>query len=204
MNKIGIISGGGALPLLIGKNLINKKYKVCFLYIKNFADPKVYENYENIQIELTSFTKILDALKKYNVEKIILVGKISRPTIKDIKFDFNTISLIKDYFLESKGDDELLKYIKNFFHNEGFPLFDWKSTCSELFANDDHLTIKKPSSQAIKNKNKGLDIFKIIGRADIGQSLIIQNQIMEIPLYEKNLIYTLITHHHLLILKNNL
>ena len=178
MINIGIISGSGPLPLLIGKNLINKKHQVCFLCIKNFTDTKIYENYDHIQIELTSLTKILEVLKKQNVEKIILVGKITRPSIKDIKFDFKTINLIKNYFLESKGDDELLKYISNFFDKEDFPLFDWKSTCRELFANDDHLTLNKPSTEAIKNKNKGLEIFKIIGRADIGQSLIIQNQII--------------------------
>ena len=178
MNKIGIISGGGPLPLLIGKNLINKKHKVCFLFIKNFTNPKIYENFENVQIELTSFSKILDALKKKKIEKIILIGKIKRPSIKDIKFDFKTFSLIKDFFLESKGDDQLLKHISNLFKKEGFSLFDWKSTCSELFANEDHLTLKKPSTEAIENKNKGLDVFKIIGRADIGQSIIIQNQII--------------------------
>ena len=115
MIKIGIISGSGPLPLLIGKNLINKNYQVCFLYIINHSNPKIYKNYENVQIELTSFSKILNALKKQNVEKIILVGKITRPAIKDIKFDLNTISLIKEYVLESKGDDELLKSISNFF-----------------------------------------------------------------------------------------
>ena len=178
MNKVGIICGGGDLPLSIGKNLINKNYQVCFLYIKNSADPKMYKNYENLEIELISFSKILNALKKQNIEKIILVGKISRPAIKDIKFDLNTIKIIKDYILESKGDDELLKTISNFFYKKGFPLFNWKPICNELFTNTNHLTLKKPTTQAIKNKNKGLDIFKIIGRVDIGQSLIIQNQLI--------------------------
>ena len=178
MNKIGIICGGGPLPLSVGKNLIDKNYQVCFLYLKNFANPKIYKDYENIEIELTSFTKILDSLKRLNVKKIILIGKITRPAINDIKFDFNTISLIKDYFLESKGDDELLKSISNFFLKKGYPLFNWKAICDELFSSKDHLTLKKPTKQAIKNKKKGLDIFNIIGRADIGQSLIVQNQLI--------------------------
>jgi len=178
MNKIGIICGGGNLPLSIGINLINKDYKVCFFCIKNFADPKIYKDFDNIEVELTSFTEILKSLKKKNINKIIMVGKISRPTIKDLKFDLNTINLIKHYLLESQGDDQLLKSISNFFLNKGFPLFDWKNECKELFSSADYLTLMKPTHNAIKNKNKGLSVFKIIGNADIGQSIVIQNQLI--------------------------
>lgn len=178
MIKIGIISGEGELPLSIGKSLIRKNYKVCFFNIKNFANPKKYKSYENIEIELNSFSKILKVLKEKNINKIIMAGKVLRPSVRDIKFDLNTISLIKEYFLESKGDDQLLKIISNFFLKKGFALFDWKKICNELFAYENHLTVTKPSKNAIMNKNKGLNIFKIIGKADIGQSLVIQNQLI--------------------------
>lgn len=107
-----------------------------------------------------------------------MAGNINRPSIKDIKFDIKTIGLIKDYLLEEKGDDSLLKLISNFFLKNGFPLFDWKNICKDLFSSDDLLTIKKPSKDALKNKTKGLELFNIIGKADIGQSLIIQNQLI--------------------------
>ena len=176
--NIGIISGSGSLPLIIGKSLINKGYNVTFFCIKGFTDFKFYKDYNNILINLTSFTKILKSLSDKKINKIILAGKIDRPSIKDIKFDFNTVSLIKDFFLESKGDDQLLKLISNFFLKNGYPLFDWKETCKELFSSEDHLTNLKPSKKALMNLKKGLNIFKIIGKADIGQSMIIQNQLI--------------------------
>jgi len=40
------------------------------------------------------------------------------------------------------------------------------------------LTLKKPSKDSISNRDKGLDIFKLIGKTDIAQSLIIQNNIV--------------------------
>lgn len=178
MNKIGIIAGGGPLPLVIGKNLLTKNYQVCFFCIKNFADTKIYLNYDFNEIELTSLTNILDSLKKNQISQIIMVGKVIRPSIKDIKFDLNTLSLIKDFFLESKGDDQLLKVISIFFKKKGYPLFDWKSVCQDLFSSRDHLTNLKPSKIAYENLKKGLNIFKIIGNADLGQSIIVQNQLI--------------------------
>ena len=178
MHKIGIISGSGDLPLLIGKCLLSKGYDVCFFHIKNFANLDIYKNYHNSQISLTSFGEIIKELKNNQIESIIMAGNIKRPSVKDIKFDLTTIKLIKNYFLESKGDDQLLKSISSFFYKNGFPLFDWKKICSELFASDNLLTLNRPSSEALKNKEKGLQIFKTIGKSDIGQSIVIQNQLI--------------------------
>ena len=178
MDRIGIIAGGGILPLLIGKNLISKNYSISFFCIKNFVNVNDYKKYDFSEVDIRSFASILSSLKSKNIDKIVMVGKVSRPSIKDIKFDLNTLSLIKDFFLESKGDDQLLKVISIFFKKKGYPLFDWKSVCQDLFASCDHLTILKPSQIAYKNLKKGLDIFKIIGKADLGQSIIIQNQLI--------------------------
>ena len=162
MNRIGIIAGQGVLPLLIGKNLISKNYSVYFFCINKYALLSDYINYNHTEIDISSFTSILRSFKDFNIDKIIMAGKISRPSIKDIKFDLKTLSLIKDFLLESKGDDQLLKTIANFFLKKGYPLFDWVNICSELFAFEDHLSKKKPSKEAYKNLNKGLEIFKII------------------------------------------
>jgi len=178
MIKIAIIAGDGQLPLLIGKNLINKHYNVIFLGIKDFANPLLFKKYNFSEISITSFSKILKKLQKEHVDQIIMVGKISRPTIRNIDFDMNTLSLIKKYFLESKGDDKLLTIISDFFLQKGFPLFDWINECPELFAQEDNLTNVKPSKEALLNCIKGLEVFKIIGKADIGQSMIIQNQLI--------------------------
>ena len=178
MTRIGIISGGGDLPLIIGNNLINKKFNICYFLIKNHAEIKKYKNFNFEEIELTSISKIFKILKKNQVNKIIMIGNVKRPSINDLKFDINTLGLIKNLLLESKGDDFLLNSISKIFLENGYPLFDWKMECEDLFVNKDYLTKIIPSKNAIKNKLKGLEIFKKIGKADIGQSLIIQNEIV--------------------------
>ena len=171
MTKIAIISGEGQLPLLIGKNLINKKFNILFICLKDFADPLLYKKFNFLEISITSFSKILKALQKEKVDEIIMVGKISRFNILDINFDLNTLGLIKKYFLESKGDDKLLITISNFFLQKGFPLFNWIEECPELIAKEDNLTKVKPNyvTEIVR---------KIIGNADIGQSMIVQNQLI--------------------------
>ena len=57
------------------------------------------------------------------INKIILTGNILRPSINDIKFDIHSLSLIKKFILEPKGDDKLLRIISNFFFDKGLSSF---------------------------------------------------------------------------------
>ena len=107
-----------------------------------------------------------------------MAGNIKRPSLKDLNFDLKTIKFIKEYALQPKGDDKLLLTIVKFFEKEGFKFMDWKNECKDLFINEEFLTSKKPSKEAKSNRKKGLSTFEIIGRADISQSIIIQNNII--------------------------
>ncbi len=64
MSKIGIISGGGKLPVLIGNNLIKKNYEVIFFVIENTFNKKIYSNLNTVEIKLNSIKKIFNILKE--------------------------------------------------------------------------------------------------------------------------------------------
>tara|TARA_B100000965_G_C19469080_1_gene703251 strand:+ start:226 stop:1044 length:819 start_codon:yes stop_codon:yes gene_type:complete len=178
MTKIGIISGGGSLPIVIGKNLINKNFKVVFFVIDDFFNSNIYKGLDVNIINLKSAKKIINSLKSRNIDNIIMAGNIVRPSITDLSFDLETFKLAKNLLLNKTGDNDLLIHIKKFFIDNGFPYFDWKIYCPELFVNKDNLTNVKPSTIAKKNLKKALSVFRTFGKLDIGQSLIIQNQIV--------------------------
>ena len=178
MSKIGIISGGGKLPIIIGENFIQSGKEVIFFCIEPFAKKNNYKKYNNVFTKLESLSKVIKLLKFYNIKKIIMAGHVQRPSLKDISFDYNTVKFIKEYALQPKGDDKLLLTIVKFFEKEGFTFINWKDKCTDLFSNNDYLTNKKPNKVNIDNLKKGLDVFKKIGRADLCQSIILQNSIV--------------------------
>ena len=178
MNNIGIIAGGGKLPIAIGSNLIKKKFKVFFFVIEEFFDTINYRGFDVTVINLKSAKKIIESLQAKNIDSIIMAGNIKRPSITDLSFDFQTFKLAKNLLLNKTGDNSLLISIKKYFMNNGFDYFDWKEYCPELFANSDDLTKLKPTRKARDNLKKALSIFKSFGEIDVGQSMIIQNQIV--------------------------
>ena len=178
MNKIGFIAGGGKLPLLIGKNLINKNFKVIFFVIEEFYNIKTYKDFNVIIINLYSVKQIIQSLESSNIKRIIMVGNVKRPSLTDLNFDYQTFKLAKNLLLTKTGDNDLLISIKKFFLENGFLFFNWKDYCPEFFTSIDNLTLAKPSKIAKKNLVKASNVFKIYGKLDIGQSIIIQNQIV--------------------------
>ena len=178
MCKTGILAGGGKLPLAIGNKLIEIGYEVEFFCIEPFALLSDYYQYKTQRIKLESLSNILTTLKKRNIKQIVMAGNVKRPSLKDIKFDLNTIKLIREFSLQDKGDNKLLSAISSLFIKNNFKILDWKNLCRDLFIQDDYITIKKPSKISLQNLTKGLIAYKLIGELDLSQSLIIQNEII--------------------------
>ena len=87
MFKIGILAGGGKLPLAIGNKLIEIGHEVEFFCIEPFAQVSDYYKYKTKKIKLESLSKILNTLKKSDVEQIVMAGNVKRPSLRDIKFE---------------------------------------------------------------------------------------------------------------------
>ena len=91
MSKIGIIAGGGKLPILIGRNLIKSGKSVVFFCVEEYAKQNDYKKYTNNFIKLKSISNILKLFKVHQIKNIVMAGNIKRPSLKDLKFDLKTI-----------------------------------------------------------------------------------------------------------------
>ena len=178
MTKIAILSGDGNLPYYIGKALTNKNFNVIFLVLNSVIDKKKYKSLNHYIIDILSIKKIIKILQQENINNIIFAGSLKRPSIKDLGFDLDTIKIAKNLLLEKKGDNDLLVSIKKYFESKGFSFFNWRKYCPELFSVENNLSKIKPSKKAILNINKAKTIYKYFKNADVGQSIIVQNQLI--------------------------
>ena len=175
MTKIGIIAGDGSLPKYIGDSLIKKNYDILYLLLNN--NNKIFLNEKFVNINILSIKNILKILESNNIKNIIFAGSIKRPSIKDIGFDFQTFLLAKNLLLEKKGDNDLLVSIKKYFESKGYIFFNWTKYCGELFSNETYLSKLKPSKKANLNLTKAKSIYEFYKKLDVGQSIVIQNQL---------------------------
>ena len=69
MNKIGLISGDGNLPMYIGKTLAKKNFDITYFLLNSIKDKRIYENEKCININIISIKKIINLLKKNKFRK---------------------------------------------------------------------------------------------------------------------------------------
>jgi DUF1009 family protein len=167
---IGIIAGDGDLPKLLVKKL-NKK-KISFIYINLQQKIILKKNFYNYNI--FEISNILKALKVNNCQKVILVGKVIRPSIHDFKFDKELIKLLPKILLNyKKGDGHLLDMVINFFKKNKITVLSSIKYLPELKA-ENFISIIKPNKQDLLDINKGVKLLNHINsKFDVGQSTII-------------------------------
>jgi DUF1009 family protein len=172
LNKVGIIAGGGNLPVQIINALQHKNQEFAIISVIKDSNIEYPANY----IDIGNVGQILDYFKSQNVDEIVLAGKITRPSFSTLKLDAKGIKLMAQ-ITKAKffGDDSLLSIIVKFIENEGFIVKGAEYYTDDLLASVGNLTILHPSEQNLKDIELGKIVAGKIGELDIGQSVIIEN-----------------------------
>ena len=168
---IGIIAGDGSLPKLIVKKLKNKKINHIVINLS-----KRKQKQQEYNFAITQISSIIQILKKNQCKEIILVGKVTRPNLTDLRFDKKIIKFLPK-ILDGlkKGDSYLLDLVINILKKEKMKVVSCTKYLPELFANNIKKE-KKISSQDLKDIKKGKNLLENLNKKfDVGQSAIINN-----------------------------
>ena len=170
---IAIIAGEGHLPKIIIKKLNKKKIKFCLI---NLSKNKIFNKKNIYNLNITEISNILNLLKKNECKEVVLVGKVSRPSIKDFNLDHQTVKLLpKIIFNLKKGDSYVLDLVINFFKKNKINVVSCLKYLPEITA-DSFVSPSKISNKEIADINKGKTLLNHINsKFDVGQSIVINN-----------------------------
>ncbi|MCP4393090.1 MAG: LpxI family protein [Alphaproteobacteria bacterium] len=181
--KLGIIAGGGDIPLLVVE-ACKSSCRECFVVALDGnvdSDLIITLKEKNISHEAIRIGKvgaIIASLKKAEVEEVVMIGGLRRPSLKELRPDLKAASLFAKIGIKGIGDDGLLKAVVKELENEGFSVVGVQSIISELLAPSGVLTKAKPDKTAKADIEYGFKIAKAIGELDIGQSVVVQQGIV--------------------------
>ncbi len=173
MNKIGIISGSGTLPVIAAKNASSMGYDVYSICFKNHTSKEI-EKYSNARyFPIGNFSDPVRFLKENGVDEVILLGTVShinifrdiRPDIRAAKFLFN---------LKNKTPLGILKSIEKELLKDGIKIIDSTVFLKELMAPAD-LIAGRITDNDLNQIKYGFSIAKKIAEMDIGLTVAIKD-----------------------------
>ncbi|MEO3385909.1 UDP-2,3-diacylglucosamine diphosphatase LpxI [Mesorhizobium sp. CAU 1741] len=173
--RIGVIAGGGALPLAVIRTLSAHSADPFVILIDGEADdPASYGDVDHLVITLEDVGLLLPQLKKAGVKRLVMAGSVKRrPRLRAVRWTFSTLKLIPRIAgAISGGDDRLLRTLVAIMEADGITVVGAHEVVPDLLAPRGTLTRVKPTKRDWNDIKAASEAAIAIGRLDIGQAAI--------------------------------
>ena len=178
-SKLGILAGGGKLPGRLIKICQESGRPYHVIAIEGQADPEVVGNSPHTWIRLGAAQKALDVARQENFEEIVMVGPVKRPSIVALRPDALAARVLAKASASSvMGDDGLLKAIIMQIEGFGFKVIGPDEILGDTLNIEGNLGDYGPDDVAMQDIHRGLLVLNTLGPADVGQSVVIQDNIV--------------------------
>lgn len=176
--KLGIIAGGGDLPVRLIEAARAAGRELYVLAIKNQADLALPDGIAHDWVRLGAGGKGLDLLRAAGVRDIVFAGRIKRPSLTALMPDGRTARFLAKVAGKALGDDGLLRAVVTEFEAEGFRVIGAQEVFGGLLMTRGTLGRHTPDDTARADIRHGVKIARAIGALDIGQAVVVQQGIV--------------------------
>ncbi len=177
MRTIGILAGGGALPRAIIEECRKDEVAVAVCGFAGHTDQETLDMADFSEIlPIGQFAKVIKFFHNLDIREVCLAGTIDKPNILDIRPDWLAAKMI--FSLKSKGDDALLRAIMELLEKEGLSVVSAGKIVPSLLAPEGVLTKTQPDDYIKNTFEYARPIAESMGTFDIGQSLVVKENIV--------------------------
>jgi DUF1009 family protein len=173
LRKLGLIAGGGSLPIEIAQHCEQAGRPFFIARLKGIASAEL-DAYPGVEVGLAEFGKCISALKRAGCKAVCLAGNVSRPDFASLKPDLRGLALLPAMALAArKGDDALLRVVVGEFAKEGFEIEGAQEAKPDLTLSVGPLGRVAPTPEHLADIERALHVAREIGRLDIGQGAVV-------------------------------
>ena len=171
---LGIIAGGGSLPLEIARSVTGRGGRVHIVMIDGEAD-EALRNFPHTVLNWAELGRAVRSLKRAGIKDMVMVGRMSRPSLRTAKPDFGFIRSLPKIMraLKAGGDDAVLRGVVNLFETRGLNVLSVADVAPELLVDEGPLGFHPPQASDIGDIEKGMGLIAALGRFDIGQAVVV-------------------------------
>ena len=173
ISRIGIVAGRGNFPALLKKHLASKKIPHFVLGIQSFADKKISDKI----LPIGKLGQAIKTFQKENVSHVVFIGGLDRPARDQIKPDLKGWIFLLTHALKIKGDNSLLTSLASVFEKAKMTVIGIDDLMPSLLVQNKCYTKIKPTTKQKKSITYGFQLAKKLGEADIGQSVVVQENL---------------------------
>lgn len=176
MNPIGIIAGGGVLPLDCAKAVSLSGGESIVAAHLSETDKKIESIASKVAwIKAGQLGKISKWFKRNNVSRIYFAGGLKRAkTFTSFFPDIHAIKILLR--VKTNHDDSILSGVCRFFQEQGFEIGHIREVLPDYLPSKGVCTAQAFSAEDRENIKIGIEAAKKLGELDIGQAVMVANK----------------------------
>lgn len=177
MDKIGLIAGIGNLPVEFMRAAHQTGHEVVVIAVVPDVSPALEAEADSYYaINVAKLNKIIQTMKKENVSKVTLIGKVTKEILfKGLKFpDLRMLKALAA--LRNRKDDTIMLTVVDELAKDGIEVVDQTLYLKPLMPQQGVLTRRRPTSKEEDDIRFGFVTAKAIGGMDIGQTVVVKHQ----------------------------
>lgn len=176
---LGLIAGDGKLPQFLARSAKEKGYKVISFALSEEAQTRVEPHSEKvISIYPGQLGRNLKLLAQEGVKQVVFIGKVPKLNILSNwnKLDWTAIRELSS--LPDFNDDTIQRKMGDIMQSMGVEVLTQREFLRELFPEVGILTRRAPTAAEYADVQYGYRIAKEIARLEIGQTVIVRDQMI--------------------------
>jgi len=173
MQKLGLIAGGGSLPIALAEHCRDAGRAFFVIRLRGFADAAMGA-FPGADAGVAELGRVFETLKREGCKSICMAGNVSRPDFAALRPDLRGLrSLPGAVAAARKGDDALLRFLLGEFEHEGFTIEGADAVFAELRLGVEALGVLRPSAEHRADITLARHVIEALGALDIGQAAVV-------------------------------
>ncbi len=166
------------LPGHVARGALDRGREVFVVALEHHADPAVVGGFPHVWVRIGAAGKAIGAFREAGVGEIVLAGAVRRPSLAEVRPDRRAARFLAKGVLR-RGDDGLLgAVVKALETEEGFRVLAVQDIVGGLLAGEGVLTARGPDEREAADIDRGVDVLRALGAADVGQAVVVQNGVV--------------------------
>lgn len=171
--KLGVIAGGGELPVVLAEHLAATQRPYFVARIAAMADPAL-ESHPGANHGLGQMGARMDAIREAGCDAVVLIGQVKRPDLKTLQFDEVALAMLPTLLAAMpQGDDALLRAVLAEHEKAGFRVVGADQVMHDLLAPAGAWGIVAPNADHLRDVAKAAKVAAASGAFDIGQGVVV-------------------------------
>jgi hypothetical protein len=171
--KLGIIAGGGELPVVLAEHCAARGRPYFVARITPYADAAL-NAHPGSDNGLGHMGRRMQAMREAGVDAVVLIGQVPRPDVSKLELDEGAVAMLPAIMAAlPQGDDALLRAILGEHERAGFQVVGAEAVMGDLLAPEGVWGALAPTPAQLKDIAKGAQVAHAIGAFDIAQGVVI-------------------------------